>query len=445
MKYILLSTTLILSCFLHSVIAQNSNQPLRIGDKLPDVAASLFTPQSNMPIKLSDIKKDKYLIIDFFATWCAPCIRSLENLNTLQNEFKDKLSIVVVTYENKSVFQSFTAQNKIGKKNQLPVIVQDTLLKKLLPYKTIPHEVWVDNNGIIRYISSHEDITHENLYKFINNESLSIKEKKDVIDFDYLLPLKTEDSNFIYRSVVTPSNPGLPSMLYNNRINVDDKYLSRVLVTNQSLVDLFYLAYRKAEPCLTNFNQIYMNVMDSTLYLRPSYFNPEEGNKNNQEWKSKNHFCYERIVPKAVHDSVFFIDMFTDLNRISQLKGKIIKKTAQCWILVNTLSRNDLLRTSGGKRLLIWKGGVLEKLQNTPLSSLVRYLNSFKDNYMIIDETDYDKPVDMVVNVDPGNGGSHLDIPALKVALKKYGLDLVLQERMIDMLYLTDKRSSLVN
>ncbi|MDE5930478.1 MAG: TlpA family protein disulfide reductase, partial [Muribaculaceae bacterium] len=41
--------------------------------------------------RLSDyVGKDKYVLVDFWASWCGPCVRQLPVLKDLYNQYKDK-------------------------------------------------------------------------------------------------------------------------------------------------------------------------------------------------------------------------------------------------------------------------------------------------------------------------------------------------------------------
>lgn len=65
-----------------------------------------------------DIKGDKLTVIDFWATWCQPCIRSIPELNTLSEEFKDQgvnfVGISIDGPRNQSKIQPFVKSLGIG-------------------------------------------------------------------------------------------------------------------------------------------------------------------------------------------------------------------------------------------------------------------------------------------------------------------------------------------
>jgi thiol-disulfide isomerase/thioredoxin len=41
-------------------------------------------------ISLSDLKGEKLTVVDFWATWCKPCVTSIPKLNNLYSEFKSQ-------------------------------------------------------------------------------------------------------------------------------------------------------------------------------------------------------------------------------------------------------------------------------------------------------------------------------------------------------------------
>ena len=72
---------------------------LEEGDTVPDFdIASIYADKPN--IKLSELK-GKTLYIDFWASWCAPCVISLPLYNEMYHKYKDQgLEVIAVNVDN---------------------------------------------------------------------------------------------------------------------------------------------------------------------------------------------------------------------------------------------------------------------------------------------------------------------------------------------------------
>ena len=92
----------------------------------------------------------KFVLIDFWATWCVGCRQSIPELNGFQKKFKDRLVIVGVTDE--------TAEEV--RKTTLPHIEYsiasdpDERMLRALDIQALPHSILVDPSGIVRYEGS---------------------------------------------------------------------------------------------------------------------------------------------------------------------------------------------------------------------------------------------------------------------------------------------------
>src|SRR5690554_626585 len=124
--------------------------PLKIGNKIPDELWEMYFPvvsaaaEQVQYLSLGDFK-DKLIILDFWATWCAPCISSLHKLDTLQQEFKEDLLVVPTSYEPRIKVETFLKNQGIG----LPSLFDEKELRSYLPYKMIPHQVWIKNGVFV--------------------------------------------------------------------------------------------------------------------------------------------------------------------------------------------------------------------------------------------------------------------------------------------------------
>jgi thiol-disulfide isomerase/thioredoxin len=127
----------------------NETRLLLMGKKYIDF--DVITPE-NKAVKLSNyIGHSKYTIIEFWASWCAPCIREVPNLNKVYNKYKDKgLQIISISVDNRI----YDWQRVIKQVDAPWVHLSDlkgmpSALTKAYVVNGIPHSLLIDINGII--------------------------------------------------------------------------------------------------------------------------------------------------------------------------------------------------------------------------------------------------------------------------------------------------------
>ena len=103
-------------------------------------------------IMLDDvIKKNKLVLVDFWASWCAPCIREMSVLTQLYNDYQNKgLEIIGVSLdENESSWKASIQQHNMSWLQIISKKDESDNIAELYGIVSIPHTVLVNGNGEI--------------------------------------------------------------------------------------------------------------------------------------------------------------------------------------------------------------------------------------------------------------------------------------------------------
>jgi len=91
--------------------------------------------------------KGKFVIIDFWATWCPPCREAIKELDRFHDEFGDKLVIIGISDESETAVRAM----KDPQINYSVAIDTQARMKNELQVTGIPHVLVIDPKGIVRW------------------------------------------------------------------------------------------------------------------------------------------------------------------------------------------------------------------------------------------------------------------------------------------------------
>lgn len=111
----LFAAALLGSAIVGAAAAQDKKPTLGIGDAAPPLAVTKWLQGE----EVKGFAKDKVYVVEFWATWCGPCIAAMPHLNELQAEYKAKgLEVIGLTSKDpnnsQKAVEEFVAKN--GKK-----------------------------------------------------------------------------------------------------------------------------------------------------------------------------------------------------------------------------------------------------------------------------------------------------------------------------------------
>lgn len=409
MKKIILIKVLIFA----SLVSWGKFQTLtiKIGEKVPEnfwtATHKYFINGAIRELDLSSFK-GKFILIDFWGTWCAPCVQSLPEQSRLLDEFKGRFEILRVSRESAAAVTAFGAsvKNPLGK--QLTSIVADTLLNAMFPHKVLPHAIWIDQGGTVRNITDGNEVNAVNIdlaLRKVFSAPAVVPITADVPLFTNINPKNMLAFNMILKGEI----PGLGSGNEKRENSVN----TGLLIKNSTLKWVYSLLAQNRYDWFYS-QRMLLDFKDTEAFV-------------NKGLGKKNLWTVDFWVPKGQEENLPRL-MMDFANGYSGYRAGAKSIDAECYVL-NCLEPDagKYLKTKGGKSSnnLFYPGG---RMVNQPIAYfIVKLLGRRWISLPVVDETGISYKVDMDVPVCDS-------VDELNRHLQKYGLVLSLSSRNMEML-----------
>ncbi len=133
-------------------------------DGVPDFTLNRM---DGSPLKLSDLK-GKLVIVNFWASWCNPCVEEFPSMMKLIDQFKGEIVIVAVTSEDqKSDIEAFMKAFALPKPNFEVVWDQDKSVMQKFGVEKVPESFIVGRDmKLLRKVTGVEDWSSRDAVEF---------------------------------------------------------------------------------------------------------------------------------------------------------------------------------------------------------------------------------------------------------------------------------------
>lgn len=408
------------------------HKTFNIGDSMPSITFNNIFNKPGVSISLNDYK-GKLIIIDFWNRWCGTCIEAFPKMEKLQNEFGDKIKILLVTNDKDKELV------KLFKKVKLPaltIIPNDSALNGMFPHVAVPHHVWINPDGRIQFITDGYNATAQNVSKVLEGKDVNLHVKWEATDFDEDADLWKEGKGRLQKYInnysfgMTSLNEFINSTYFGFRKDTINNTCGFKFV-NTALIDFYKIAFGGS-----------INYQNKDFYRNNRVqFSDSSGNKffdypidtdSILGWQKRNLISYESKW-NLNNDSLAYQYLREDANRFFPFSVKVENKEVSCYILKRAGNFNSIKSMSKEKLYEYTDTSFI--LKKMPVSIIIESLNGlelFKYS-PVIDETNCSS------NIDINLVRAFADMATLKKQLLRNGLLLEQGKRKMRMLVISPK------
>ena len=187
-------------------------------DLVPNFAVTqVLNLQSKTVKKLDELKKD-IMILDFFGTWCAPCIKALPNLIKIGTQFQNNVSIVLVSNEEKEKLESFVSKRKPF---PFPIVIDiENMISNGFMPPSYPYTVVIGRTGKILAFTEAVSITEEDMKTWMElNDHAYVP---DTLKTSKKLPV---EDTLLMKADATIDQPGKAESIENNAVKLSQDFI----------------------------------------------------------------------------------------------------------------------------------------------------------------------------------------------------------------------------
>jgi len=172
-----------------------AQEPVRAGDPAPPLALEGFAGAPQDADVSPEALRGHVVVLEFWATWCGPCVAAFPHLNELEKAFRgEKIRFLSITDEPREVVEPFLEKRPL---HTWVALDTDRSVFEAYGIRSIPRTILIDANGRIAAITSPRSVTPSVLRAMLEGREP---------------PLRTRDRVQSARSHADDDETGLPTL-----------------------------------------------------------------------------------------------------------------------------------------------------------------------------------------------------------------------------------------
>jgi thiol-disulfide isomerase/thioredoxin len=123
-------------------------RPMSQGDPAPQLYLPHIGPNGDFTTAFDLSKeKGKVVVLDFWATWCNPCLKSMPHLDRLQRSHPE-IAVIAINIDEPADARALFDERQYS----MQLVFGDQAAQNKYGVTAIPHTVVIDRSGVVRYV-----------------------------------------------------------------------------------------------------------------------------------------------------------------------------------------------------------------------------------------------------------------------------------------------------
>ena len=242
---------------------------------IPDLVLSVITNTQTGEIRQEKLSNSngKIRILDFWATWCGPCITKMSDLQKLKNEFPNDLEIISISDETMEKILPFV------QKRNLPfrfVVDKESVVSNKFEIGALPFTILIDKKGIIKKINGSDMITSKIMKDLVEDKPVIFPVNIKRIPIEIISD--TTRKGIQNQRIFTKYQPNIPSFM---KDEAEGEYAGRrVMMYNLTLKQMVSMLLSCGQASSVNFDNL--ESQKDELYCLDFIFDDKNASQRSQ-------------------------------------------------------------------------------------------------------------------------------------------------------------------